>query len=99
MNTLRLSARIDEETGKKLQYRARIEGKDESEVVREALRAYLSTEKESVHAALTRIGGIGIAKGLPSDLSTNRKHFEGFGRSDHPRPTGHRSARRAPRGR
>jgi hypothetical protein len=26
-------------------------------------------------------GLIGVAKNAPSDLSTNRKHFEGFGRS------------------
>lgn len=97
MKTYRLSARIDEETRRKIEARARVEAKDESEIVRDALNSYLSNRLESAHDAFHRIGGIGVAKGLPPDLSTNKKYFEGFGRSDRTRPSRHRPAGRASR--
>jgi hypothetical protein len=97
MKTYRLSTRIDEQTRKKLENRARVEAKDESEIVREALNSYLYQETESAHDVVHRIGGIGIAKGLPSDLSMKKTYFEGFGRSDPPRASRHRASRRAPR--
>jgi hypothetical protein len=97
MKTYRLSTRIDEQTRKKLEDRARLEAKDESEIVREALDSYLWQETESAHDVVHRIGGIGIAKGLPSDLSINKTYFEGFGRSDQSRASRHRPSRRAPR--
>jgi hypothetical protein len=97
MKTYRLSARIDEMTRRKLGDRARLEVKDESEIVREALRRYLDDKVESAYDVLMRTGGIGIAKGLPSDLSTNKKHFEGFGLNDSARAARHRSTRRSTR--
>ena len=99
MNVYRLSARIDEEMQKKLAARARLEATDESEVIRRALRQYLDEKTENAYVALMRTGGIGIAKGLPADLSTNKNHFEGFGSNDRARSSGHRSARRSSRGR
>ena len=98
MKTYRLSARVDEDTRKKLEQRARLEAKDESTVVREALNSYLSQNTESAYDAFQRVGGIGIVKGLPRDLSTNRKYFEGFGLSEDSRATRHRTARRSSRG-
>jgi hypothetical protein len=97
MKVYRLSTRIDEETRRKLAKRARIEAKDESAIVRAALNSYLSNTRESAHEAFHRIGGVGIAKGLPADLSTNKKYFEGFGRSDKSRSSRQRATRRAPR--
>jgi predicted transcriptional regulator len=97
MNTMRLTTRIDADTRKKLEALARLEGRNESEIVREALRAHLSKKRESVFEALSRAGGIGAAKGLPADLSIDKKHFEGFGRSDRTSFAGHRSTRRSPR--
>lgn len=97
MKIHRLSARIDEVTHKKLVERARIEIKDESEVIREALKRHLDDRLDSVYDALMRAGGIGIATGLPSDLSTNKKHFEGFGGNDLSRSPRYRSPRRSPR--
>lgn len=96
--TYRLSARVDEDTRKKLEHRARLEAKDESTVVREALNSYLSQKSESAYDVFQRAGGIGIAKGLPRDLSTNRKYFEVFGLRDESRSTRHRTARRPSRG-
>jgi hypothetical protein len=97
MKTYRLSARIDEETRQKLERRARAEVKDESAIVRDALNAYLTEAPESAYDAFQRVGGIGIAKGLPRDLSTNRKYFEGFGHSGDSRSSRHRSPRRTSR--
>jgi Arc/MetJ-type ribon-helix-helix transcriptional regulator len=94
MKVYRLSARIDEELHRKLAARARLEATDESEVVREALRRYLNERIDNAYEALMRAGGIGIAKGLPSDLSVNKNYFEGFGRNDRARSSGHRSSRR-----
>ena len=97
MKTYRLSARIDEATHKRLAERALLEVKDESELVREALQRYLDEKPDSAYTALMRSGGIGVAAGLPSNLSTDKSHFEGFGRNDSARSTGHRSARRSSR--
>src|SRR4029079_9717815 len=93
----RLSTRIDEETRRKLEQRARIEAKDESAIVREALDAYLLNPAESAYDVFHRVGGLGIAKGLAPDLSTNKKYFQGFGQRDQTRTRRHRPARRASR--
>lgn len=37
-------------------------------------------EDESFFDAASRLGYIGCIKGTPSDLSTNRKYLEGFGK-------------------
>lgn len=92
----RITTRVNEGTRKQLAARARSERKSESVVVREALEAHLSGA-ESVHARLTRIGGIGIAKGLPPDLSTNKSYLEGVGSNDLSSPARHRTARRTAR--
>ena len=97
MKVYRLSARIDEQTHRKLAARARLEATDESEVIREALRRYLDERIDNAYDALMRTGGIGIAKGLPSDLSMNKNYFEGFGRNDRARTSGHGSPRRPSR--
>jgi predicted transcriptional regulator len=97
MKTYRLSARIDEETRRKLERRAHFESKDESAIVREALSSYLSNDVETAYETVLRIGGLGVAKGLPADLSTNKKYFEGFGSSDQPRASRHRTTRRSSR--
>ena len=96
MKTYRLSARIDEATQKKLSERARLEVKDESEIIREALKRHLDDKTESAYDVFMRAGGIGSANG-PDDLSTNKKYFEGFGSNDRARSAGHRSARRPSR--
>src|SRR6266478_5670911 len=93
----RITTRINTETHKKLVDRARSERKPESAIVREALEAHLSAT-ESAYEAFMRIGGLGIAKGSPPDLSKNKAYMEGFGRHDSSSSARQRSSRRPPRG-
>jgi len=39
-----------------------------------------SHPQRSAHKLAERLGIIGSVKGGPADLSTNRKHFDGFGK-------------------
>ena len=80
--SIRISVRLDAEIERRLREAARAAGKNESEVVREALTAYLAghQRRENALEVARRAGIIGCAKGLPSDLSTNPDYFEGFGR-------------------
>jgi Arc/MetJ-type ribon-helix-helix transcriptional regulator len=82
MESVRVSVRLDEETERQLREAARAAGKNESEVMRDALAAYLAMHprEEAALALARRAGIVGCAKHLPSDLSTNKDHFEGFGR-------------------
>ncbi|HLN33198.1 MAG TPA: ribbon-helix-helix protein, CopG family [Gemmataceae bacterium] len=82
MDNTKISVRLDAETERRLREAARAAGKNESEVVREALTAYFAGQRQdkSVLALAQQAGVIGCAKGLPPDLSTNKEHFEGFGR-------------------
>ena len=78
----RISVRLDGGTRRRLDEEARAAGKNESDVVREALDAYLRKRPrpESCLELARRNRLIGCARRFPPDLSTNRRHFEGFGR-------------------
>jgi metal-responsive CopG/Arc/MetJ family transcriptional regulator len=78
----RISVRIDSDTHQRLNEEVQATGKNESQVVREALAAYLRNRPnpESCLELARRHGLIGCSKRLPPDLSINRQHFEGFGR-------------------
>ena len=78
---LRISVRLDSDTQQRLDEEVQATGKKESEVVREALVAYLHErpKPESCLELARRHRLIGCGKRLPPDLSTNRQHFEGFG--------------------
>jgi Arc/MetJ-type ribon-helix-helix transcriptional regulator len=82
MSALRISVRLDKDTHRRLEAAVNATGKSESELVREALADYLKQERleETCLDLARRLGLLGCATGLPPDLSTNRKHFEGFGR-------------------
>ncbi len=82
MATVRISIRLDTDTERRLREEARAAGKNQSDIVREALRLYLAGRAQEVSALelARRAGIVGCAKGLPPDLSTNKDHFEGFGR-------------------
>jgi metal-responsive CopG/Arc/MetJ family transcriptional regulator len=83
MPSHRITVRIPEALGQRLSSRSRIKGQTESELVREALENYLGQSKEerSAYELAQKAGLIGSVKRAPKDLSTNRHHFEGFGRS------------------
>lgn len=78
----RMIVRLDAETQQRLDDEVQATGKNESEVVREALADYFRRrpQPESCLELARRHHLIGCARNLPADLSTNRKHLEGFGR-------------------
>jgi len=81
MASRRLSVRIEPGLQRSLRRRAALAQKSESVIVREALESYLAavTEEVSAYDLALQAGVIGCAKPGPRDLSTNPKHFEGFG--------------------
>jgi hypothetical protein len=82
MNDARITIRLDQQTERRLREEALASGINESELVREVLAAYFarSTRRATALEVARRAGVIGCADGLPPDLSTNKDHFEGFGR-------------------
>jgi len=81
MSSHRITIRVPGELEERLRNRSRIKGKTESQVVREALETYLgnSSAEYSAYELAQEAGLIGVVKGAPSDLSTNPRHFAGFG--------------------
>jgi hypothetical protein len=81
MASRRLSVRIEPGLQSSLRRRAALARKSESVIVREALESYLAavTEEVSAYDLALQAGVIGCAKPAPRDLSTNPRHFEGFG--------------------
>jgi predicted DNA-binding protein len=79
----RITIRVPETLGTKLKGRALVQGRSESQVVREALETYLGqgTEPRPAYELAEEAGLIGCVRRAPKDLSTNPKHFEGFGKS------------------
>lgn len=71
--TIKLSAKLSARVSRL----ARARNVSQSEVVREALEAYSSNQKGSVGEAAAALRG--SLKGLPRDLSSNRKHLAGYG--------------------
>ena len=83
MATDRISVRINPQLRRGLQEHASLNGKRESDIVREALEAYLVDRGNSITCfdLALEAGLIGAARNAPRDLSTERRHFRGFGRS------------------
>jgi predicted transcriptional regulator len=83
MATDRISLRINPELRRALQEHASLNGKRKSDVVREALEAYFVDRGSSATCfdLALKAGLIGVARNAPRNLSTERKHFRGFGRS------------------
>src|SRR5690348_10973962 len=74
----RISVRLNVSTHKALLRRAKATGDSESKIVRDAIQDHLAKPPTFVSAGemMERLGLVGIAKGLPPDLSTNKKYFE-----------------------
>jgi len=74
-----IHARLDPEERGELDELRRKTGQTESELVRRGLRL-VADEERSRRSALDLAGrSVGRFKKAPRDLSTNRKHLDGFG--------------------
>ncbi len=84
----RITIRIPETLGERLRHRSRMRGQPESALVREALETYLGQPNDArpayeLAAEAGLIGCIGHGPKPPAtDLSTNPRHMEGFGKSN-----------------
>jgi hypothetical protein len=78
----RINVRVDARLKRQLESEATERGVRPSDVVREVLEEHVRrrTTRPNCRELAERVGLIGCARGLPADLSTNRDHFEGFGR-------------------
>jgi hypothetical protein len=83
MSSQRITIRIPELFGKRLKEHAETKRRSEWALVREALEKYFGEVPASTSAYewARAAGFIGCVRGGLSDLSVNRKHFEGFGQS------------------
>jgi metal-responsive CopG/Arc/MetJ family transcriptional regulator len=83
MGSQRITIRVSETLGSRLRIRSRAKGQSPSELVRVALENYLGTTSgaHSAYELAQQAGLIGIVRGAPRNLSTHRRHFEGFGKS------------------
>ena len=79
----RITIRVPGSLAKQLRQRSRTQGQTPSELARIALQQYLSAEAKprTAYDAFKELGLIGCVKDAPSDLSTNPRYFEGFGKS------------------
>lgn len=77
----RISVRLDEDLRKRLSEEASLTGKNESQILREALQARLRKRgRQSCYELARKSGVIGSIKSAPRDLSRNPRHFRGFGK-------------------
>jgi Arc/MetJ-type ribon-helix-helix transcriptional regulator len=81
MASQRITVRIPAPLNVRLREQSRAEGQSPSDVVRVALETYLKgrAKPRTAYDAAKAAGVIGCMRGGPKDLSTNPKHFEGFG--------------------
>ena len=77
----RITVRLPQTLTARLRNCSRAKGTTESELVREALETYLrrSAGERSSYEVAQQAGIIGLAEREPKDLSTNPRHFKGFG--------------------
>jgi metal-responsive CopG/Arc/MetJ family transcriptional regulator len=78
----RITVRIPGELTARLRSSSRARGASESELVRAALENYLnhSSGDRTAYELAQEAGVIGVAQNTPKDLSTSRRHFDGFGK-------------------
>jgi len=83
MATQRISVRVPDKVARRLKERSRMTGAGESAVVREALEEYLSKspDEQTAYDIAREAGLIGCVQGALKDLSTNKRHFKGFGKA------------------
>ena len=83
MGSHRITIRVPATLGARLRQSSRVKGQTPSDLVRVALDNYLAEESRggSAYELAEAAGLIGCAGRAPKDLSTNPRHFEGFGRN------------------
>ena len=83
MSDYRVSVRFPAELRQRLKDAARRSRTRESDLVRGAVERQLAAQEDGLTAYehLKKNGLIGTVHGAVPDLSTNSKHFEGFGNS------------------
>jgi hypothetical protein len=83
MKDSRITVRFPAELRRRLRDAARRSGTRESDLVRGAVERHLDSGGGAISAydRAKRAGLIGVVRGASPDLSTNRKHFDGFGGS------------------
>lgn len=83
MKDYRITVRLTPELRQRLRSAARRRGAQESELVRAAVERQLADEDNAptAYEIAVKAGLIGTVKGASKDLSTNPRHFEGFGDS------------------
>jgi metal-responsive CopG/Arc/MetJ family transcriptional regulator len=85
MKDYRITVRVPAELRQRLKVAALRSGSRESELIRGAVKRQLDAadaERDARETAYTRFekaGLIGLIRGADPDLSTNPKHFDGFG--------------------
>ena len=83
MKDYRITVRFPAELRQRLKAAAHRSGTRESDLVRAAVERQLTREDESLTAYehAKKAGLIGAVRGVSRDLSTNPRHFDGFGGS------------------
>jgi predicted DNA-binding protein len=78
----RITVRIPQALSSRLRSRSQAQGTTESDLVRQALENYLehSAGERSAYELAEEAGIIGCARRAARDLSTNPRHFKGFGK-------------------
>lgn len=81
MSSNRITVRIPQALTARLRSRSRAKGTTESELVREALETFLgkANEERTAYDLAEEAGILGAIEEAPADLSTNRRHLNGFG--------------------
>jgi predicted DNA-binding protein len=82
MASQRITVRVPKSLGALLRSRSRAKGQTPSDLVRVALETYLNREMtdRSAYAFAKEAGLVGCVRQAPKDLSTNPRHFDGFGK-------------------
>jgi predicted DNA-binding protein len=83
MKDYRVTVRFPAELRQRLKAAAHRTGTRESDLVRGAVERQLEAEENTLTAYdhAKKAGIIGAVRGAARDLSTNARHFDGFGRS------------------
>jgi predicted DNA-binding protein len=77
----RITIRVPASLAERLRSRSRLAGRTGSRLIREALESYLGqpSGERAAYEVAVQAGLIGCARDAPRDLSSNRRHFDGFG--------------------